>query len=191
MHARVALQRQRYVAVADYPIEHRNQRGLPVGGRSVAHGENAVAGLQSRPRRVRTWRNIADRRQQRRHAARKNHPVRQDREQEVEGRPRQQNSNAGNYRSLIKRAPCIFGRHGALTTIKKTDIATQGNRREAVLGAIIATHPGQQRLAEAYREPQYLHARPAANDVVTILVYGNQDADRDNEGQQIGQQVTH
>ena len=79
----------------------------------------------------------------------------------------------------------------ALPAIKKFDIATQGNRSEAIFGFILTSDPGRYGLTKADGKSQHFHARPATDNIVSVLVHGDQDADRDDECQQACQNITH
>src|SRR6202000_255421 len=71
----------------------------------------------------------------------------------------------------------------ALAFVQQLDIAAERNGGDAILGAIgILAYPREQRLAEPDAEAQNLEAELLRDPVVTELVDGNQDADRNQKG---------
>ena len=92
---------------------------------------------------------------------------------------------------MIECTPFIFRRYRPFTPIEKTNIAAQRNRRDTVFCFIGTAHPTPDRLAESDREAQHFHPRPASDDVMPVLVDSDENADRDDEGEQICQSITH
>ncbi len=75
------------------------------------------------------------------------------------------------------------GRDIALALVQQLDVAAQGDRGQAILGAIgVLADARQQRFAEADAEAQHLEAEFLGDPVMPELMDGNQDADRNQEG---------
>ncbi len=111
--------------------------------------------------------------------------VEEDRQQQVRNRSRGNNDESLPDRLPIERARKIaFGNRLALSRfalVEKPNEAAQRNRRNRPLRLIAPETAHEERLAEADREAQHLHAEQPAREIVSELVERDQDADGHQE----------
>jgi hypothetical protein len=117
------------------------------------------------------------------------HPVREDREQEVERGAGEQDDNALPDGALMERAVAFFRDDGPLVLVEHLHVAAERNHRDPVLNVIgWSAAPRQERPAEADREPEHFESKLPCRDEVAELVGGHEDADRDDEPQSVLQE---
>src|SRR5579863_9043251 len=74
-------------------------------------------------------------------------------------------------------------RHVAFALIEQPDVAAQGDGSQTILGAIgVLADARQERFAKTDAESQDLEAELLGDPVVSELMHGNQDTDRNQEG---------
>ena len=134
---------------------------------------------------------MADGRVQRRDAADEQRPVSHDGKQEIEHGSGQQYRDAGGYRAVVERASLVRGIDWPFATVEKAHVTAERDRRYAIFGLVGAANPGNERLAEADRITQNLHAGQAAHEVMAVFVNRDEHADRDDKREQVGQEITH
>src|SRR5882762_8552878 len=73
-------------------------------------------------------------------------------------------------------------RHVAFALVQQLDVSAQGNRGHAILGAIgVFADTREQRFSKADAEAQHLETEFLRDPIVSELVDGDQDADRNQE----------
>ncbi len=104
-------------------------------------------------------------------------------EQQVHGRPRQQHRDSMQHGPAGEGAMQLGRVHLAFALVQQFDVAAQGNRGHAVFGAIgVLADAHQHGFAEADAEAQNFEAEFLGDPVMTELVHGHQNPDRDQEG---------
>src|SRR5918995_409129 len=162
----------RHVAVCDQVIEYSEHRGLARPRGLAADAADLVQGAKIGSRGQRTRGDVADHRLQPGDPLHEHEPVRDDREQEIENRSREQHRDACQRRPAIESARQLLGWHRALALVEQAHVAAERNRRDHVFDAIrVAAGKGHERTAEADRESQHLEAEAAGDPVVPELVY--------------------
>ena len=84
----------------------------------------------------------------------------------------------------------LRARHRRFPLVEHLDVATQRQRREHILGAV-AADAAQQRRTEANGKPQDADPAAARYPVVTKLVKGYQQAQRDDQPPDRTKKFTH
>ena len=189
------LERQGDGAVADHFVEHGHESGFPVRHVTVTHLDDPITVTQPGFGGIGIRGNVAYCWLHRRNTIDKENPVGQKRKQEIKEGTGQQNQDSTGYRSLVKSPALVLRVHrfaGTIAFTEKLDVAAERDRGNTIFGLIpAATNMRPDGLTEAHRKAQDLHATPAADNVVTVLVHRDQDTDRHDECQQISQCTGH
>src|SRR6202022_3586671 len=148
-----------------------------------ADAHDLIAALQSRYGRGAALPHLTDHRFDDLRSDHSQHRIQRGSKDQIHGGPREQHRDAMPYGSAGERAMQFRRLDVALSLIEQLDVAAQRYRSHAVLGAVgVATHPHQQRLAEADSEAQNLEAEFLGHPVMAEFVDGDQYADCHQKG---------
>ena len=132
----------------------------------------------------------ADNRQIVRLADHEHRPQQDEAEQEIEHRAGDHDRHPLQHRLAVEGLVQIALGHFELALVEHLHVAAERNCGNRVFGAIAAqTRP--QRLAEAHRKADHVHAKPARDPEMAELMEGDQDADADDQPPDRAQEIAH
>src|SRR5205807_615724 len=115
----------------------------------------------------------------------------QNREQQIGERPGGNNCDPLPHVLAIECARPVRGSDVALALVDHLDVTAERNGRDRPLRGIAADPSRPDDATETNREAQHLDAGEPRDDVMTELVKGDQDAERNGEGQDFLRDVDH
>ncbi|MNI27278.1 hypothetical protein D3C73_810090 [compost metagenome] len=110
-------------------------------------------------------------------AEHRQNPEKNQRQQEIGNRPRRNDGDALTDGFAIERLIELIDRHFTFALVEHLDVATQRDRSDHELGALLVM-PAQQWHAEAHGETQHLDPTATRDPKVAELVEGNQHTQR-------------
>src|SRR5690606_2840881 len=149
----------------------------------AAHRNDLIALLQACLGGDRVRRDFADERLQGGDARDEQYPIHEHCEHQVESGSGEQYGDALPHRLAIERTRCLAGGNVAFALVQQLHVAAEGQRRNPVFDPVLATRSTPNRLTETDREAQHAHAEPPCHPEMPEFVYRDQNADRDDEGE--------
>ena len=112
------------------------------------------------------------------------HRIDQNGQQQIGDRPRSHYSGPRFQRLVIESKMSLGRINRAFALVEHLDVSAQGQHSDGKFRRLVFQSPGVDRLAKSDRKFQHLDAASHRNAVVAVFMHGNQNTQRDHEGNQ-------